>query len=177
MMNLYKNKNKMDKALIDSSYYFVKEYVNKNENTLNDFINEMINNDIDINFDSSEFNLFGPKSIIKLTISEKTPILLLKEILKAIEDNDMSDTIRNSNNKIHFRTFKKKYLLDCELDLIRKELILCLSFFYYHENILNCLVKKMLETVNEIKNNQTDETRMCRLSVRKNRIKRLITIL
>ena len=167
----------MDQALIQSSYYFVKEFVQKNKYTVNEFINEMVNNDIDINFDSSEFHMFGPKSIITININEYTPIILLKVILKTIQDNDMSDTIRNSNNKIHFRTFKKKHLLDSEMDSIRKEIILCLCSFYPYQKIVNILVKKLVETINEIKNNETDETQMCRLSVRKNRIKRIIKIL
>ena len=170
----------MNQALCQSSIFFVQNFIKNNglsQNEINEFLEIIINEDIDINFDSSTFFLFGKNSRIKISINDKTPKILLQSILDTITKNDMGDTIRNSSNKIHFRTYKHKYLLDSESDEIRKCLTKSLCAYVPKEFVQNKLVEKMIQILNIIKQPDTEDSDMCRLTVRQVRVERLIEFL
>ena len=164
----------MNKALVNSSYYFIKNYFTKYPDDVANFLKIVINCDIDINFDSATFYLFGKESKINLPIDDKAPVDLLKSILEVIKNNSMGDTIRNSQNRIHFRTYKHKYLLDSENDDIRKALIRSMCLCSPKEFIQNELVKHLIVIINTIRQPDTAESDMCKLTVQKVRVERLI---
>ena len=166
----------MDIALIKTAPVFIQNYFKKN-NDIYHLLNIIIKEDIDINFDSTQFNIFGTKSYIHVPINDKTHPILLQAILKCIENNDMNDVIRNSNNKIHFRSYKKKYIVDCETDVVRISLLNYLCEKIDTKIIINEMIKISLQIRNELKEKKNKENDLCKMSVIFIRIKRLITIL
>lgn len=169
----------MDKAIIYSSYLFVENFLKHNSeetHKIEKFLKLVVKNDLDINFDSKYFYLFDKNKDFFVEISRKTPKILLENILKIIENSEMSDSIRNANNRIHFRTYKKKHMLDSSDDSVRKSLLKTLFYFFSKDLIQNKLITFYENHLNSIKEQLCNENMRCKLSVEKIRIKRLLQL-
>lgn len=124
----------------------------------------LIENDININFDSKYFYFLKYELIdtskLKFDIDlNNTPKDLLKMIVNLIELQRMEQNIKNKAYLIHFRGFKGKVYLEDKENTLRIE-----AFLQLHNYIMQpfttirvYLIKKLLELKNKLKNDIEDE--------------------
>lgn len=144
---------------------------------------KLIENDIDINFDSKHFYILGyefmESSQLKFDIDpERTPKALLKMIIKMIELQRMEQNIKNKQFLIHFRGFVGKVYLEDKENTLRIEAFLQLHNYLRRPfNIRVYLIEKLLEIKNQLKqimgtDNMSDEC--IRLKIHEYRIRAIL---
>lgn len=149
--------------------------VGSSEDAIMDEMYKLIENDININFDSKYFYFLKyeltENSKLKFDIDlENTPRDLLKMITRMIELQRMEQNIKNKSYLIHFRGFKGKVYLEDKENTIRIE-----AFLQLHNYITNpfttirvYLIKKLLELRKELRHNiieDSDEYISCKIQM------------
>lgn len=155
--------------------------VGSSDDKIMDEMYTLIENDIDINFDSKHFYLLRyeliEKTALKFDIDlENTPRDLLKMILKLIELQRMEQNIKNKLYLIHFRGFKGKVYLEDVDNTLRIEAFLQLHNYLVKPfiNIRVFLIKKLLELNNKLKTTMEDEEQYINYKVQVYRIKAVL---
>lgn len=146
------------------------------------FLNEMykmIENDIEINFDSERFYLLEFKSIefnnIYFNIDNfNTPLDLLVMIRDLIRHERMDENIKNHKYLIHFRKFKDNVFLEDKADSLRIEAYLQMHGFLRNPiKIRIYLINKRVEIANKIKKME-DEDEIIQLKIQDYRIQNVL---
>lgn len=120
---------------------------------------KLIDNDIDINFDSESFYFLSYKylktSKLYFPINrEDTPLDILEGLLEIVENNHMRENIKNKKFLIHFRNYKYRMNFEDGDNSIRKALFLHASLQMDNPPyIFTYLIRKL----NEYENKDTNE--------------------
>jgi hypothetical protein len=138
--------------------------VNGDETKIMDEMYKLIENDIDINFDSKHFYFLkyelieSSKLLFNIDLNT-TPKELLKMIVNLIELQRMEQNIKNKAFLIHFRGFKGKVYLEDKENTLRIEAFLMLHNYLRtpFTTIRIFLVKKLLEIKNRLKDDTIEE--------------------
>lgn len=137
-MNVKMNQDWVKNVLVKYNFFFLKNI--KSDNKVLDLLHQSLNEDISIEFDDRRLYLFKNNRDIFIEIDVRTPCEILELLLFLITEKQMSENIRNAENRIWFRSYKGNSFLDCQKNEIRNELfwsasILCsaartLTYFF-----------------------------------------------
>lgn len=101
------NKNKvMEDALLKCVPCILLELHRKYADKFLDVLYESVVRDVDISFDSDAVYLFSGDRSISILLNESTPLVLTKSLVEIIRTRQMTENIRDQNNKILFRGYK-----------------------------------------------------------------------
>lgn len=131
---------------------FIVQHVFNACNTDEEFLDEMfklVENDIDINFDSNFFYILDYKLIDSNKLFfpinvNSTPIGLLQMILDLVESNLMTENIKNKSYLIHFRVYKNKTELETLDNCIRRSAFKAIgNFMLRSDKVIIFLINKL----------------------------------
>jgi len=150
------------KVLVENMGYIVRSIVSAvDEGSVLDAMYEIVEQNIDINFDSSHFYFFNYNTMgttrVKFKIDmDETPKGILLMLIDLIENHRMDENIKNKLYNIHFRKLKDKVYLEDKHNTIRISMWRNLQT-YYKEDIRVYLINKLTSIQNKIKNSSDDE--------------------
>lgn len=149
---------------------------NVDSTTIMDEMYKLIENDININFDSKHFYLLkyemidNTKLMFEIDLNN-TPKELLKMIVNLIELQRMEQNIKNKSFLIHFRGFKGKVYLEDKDNTLRIEAFIQLHNYMRNPFMIRIfLVEKLLDIRNKLKVTNDDETDFVLFKIQEYRI-------
>jgi hypothetical protein len=151
----------MNQAILNNIDYIL-PHIKSHFVTDQEFLDELfklIDNDIDINFDSESFYFLSYKQLKTSKLyfpinRDDTPLDILEGLMEIIENNHMRENIKNKKYLIHFRNYKYRMNFEDSDNTIRKKLFLHASLQLDNPSyIFTYFVRKL----NEYENKDTTE--------------------